>query len=57
MRFDDYPNKYKGVMLTREYAKFVIDNNLYTQEMEQAFKHMKIWTYISYLSIPVIQNK
>lgn len=53
LAFEDFPNKYRGAMLTREYMKFVVDNDLYTKDMEKAYKHLKFWNTMSYLSIPV----
>jgi hypothetical protein len=53
-KFNDYPNKYKGFMLAREYSKYVVDNNLYTPEMEKAYSHLKRLNYMSYLALPVI---
>ncbi len=51
--FEDYPNKFKAAMLTREYVKHVVDNELYTEEMEKAFTHLKLLNMATYLSIPV----
>jgi len=53
IKFDDSPNKFKGRMLLRENIKHVVDNKLYTEEMENAYRHLKFLNYITWLSFPV----
>jgi hypothetical protein len=53
LSFEDFPNKYKAAMLKREYMKYVVDNHLYTADMEKALRHLRVWNWASYLSIPV----
>jgi hypothetical protein len=53
IKFEDFPNKFKGRMLWRENLKHVVDNKLYTEEMEKAYKHLKVLNYITWLSFPV----
>ncbi len=51
---DDWENKWKGKMLTKQYANYIVANKLYTPEMEKAFNHLYRLNIITYLSIPVI---
>ena len=53
IKFEDFPNKFKGRMLWREHIKHVVDNKLYTEEMEKAYNHLKVLNYITWLSFPV----
>ena len=51
---DDWENKWKGKMLAKQYANYIVANKLYTPEMEAAFNHIYRLNVITYLSIPVI---
>jgi hypothetical protein len=49
----DRENKWKSTMLIRDYTKYVLDNNLYTEDMEKAYKHLFKLNLVVWLSIPV----
>jgi hypothetical protein len=53
IKFEDFPNKFKGRMLIRENIKHLVDNKLYTEEMERAYRHLSILSAITWLSFPV----
>ena len=50
---DDWENKWKGKMLAKQYANYIVANKLYTPEMEAAFNHIYRLNIVTYLSIPV----
>jgi len=53
IKFEDFTNKFRGRMLWREHLKHVVENKLYTEEMEKAYKHLKVLNYITWLAFPV----
>lgn len=50
---NDEVNKWKGSMLKKDYMKYIVDNNLYTEDMEKAYKHLYKLNIVVWASVPV----
>ena len=40
-------------MLARQYMKYIVKNNQYTNEMIEAYNHLRRLNYYTYLAFPV----